>query len=72
MKYTIESDFHNTSVEVAIKKEYCNAPLLDPLEALEYAVYAYNSAYAKQKLRHIKKVLCGQPDCQCVFNIIQE
>ena len=69
MKYEIESKFHNTSMITSIKDCYKD----DPLCLLDYEIYNKGSGltYARRKLAQIKKALCGQPDCKCVFSIVE-
>jgi hypothetical protein len=67
MKYQIVSKFHNKEMFTTIKNCFANTE--DVLSSLDYEVYNHGKHYdyAKKKLNMIKKELCGNKDCGCVF-----
>ena len=68
----IESKFHQTSMTTRIKSRYITGTGMDAIGEMEYegnVLRGDDRIYCRRKSAAIKKILCGQSDCGCVFNV---
>ena len=71
MRVEIRSPFHGTTITTNVKPAYGRGSV-DILSALDYESWSHgpDADYARRKLAEIKRGLCGQPDCKCIFTVV--